>query len=248
MDFTFIPVSAFVQADSQQPNPQANGIFVASAGASFLAWLAAVGPVVSGPITGQFSPQAITLSRISGVTNNVPWQLAVGQTIVLDPNTPSQEAAVITAVLPATNQIQAVIKNNHTPAAGLPGVAAIAFFLDQARSAMSPDGFPAQGSALVTLAAIDPVTGNRFSARAATIDGLSPANATVVSQGLVNPYGTIDRQRTDGGGRLSTSDQDLLGQILIELRTMNLMLSEGLATATDPDDYRTQVVNDFPTN
>jgi hypothetical protein len=243
MDFTFVPVSAFVQADSQQPNPQANGIFVANAGAGLLAWQAPIGSVTSGAITGLISaPQTITLTRVAGTTNNVSWQLAVGQTVVLDAGTPTQEAFVITAVFPAANQVQGVIRSNHSLGT------ATAFFLDQARSAMTPDGASAQGVSLVALAAIDPVTGNRYSARAASVDGLPATNATVVSQGLLNPIGTIDRLRTDGAGRLSTSDQDLLAQILIELRTLTLVMAEGLSTQTDPDDYRATVTLDYPLN
>ncbi len=243
MDFTFVPVSAFVQADSQQPNPNANGIFVAPAAASQLAWVAPIGPITSGPITGNLSvSQAITLTQVAGLTNNVSWSLAVGQTVVLDPNTPTQEAFVIQTVLPASNQVTGIIRNNHS------SNRAIAFFLDQARSAMSPDGFPAQGVALVALAAIDPVTGNRFSARTATVDGLPATNATTVAQGLLNPAGTVDRLRTLGAGRLDTSDQDILAQILVELRTITLVLAEGLSTNTDPDDYRATVQLDYPLN
>lgn len=249
MDFTFVPVASIKQADGLLPDPNANGIFTANVSAGMLAWVAQIGPVTSGAITGLIGvPQAITLTRVAGTTQGVSWQLQVGQTVVLEPNTPNQEAFVITAVLPATNQVQGVIRNNHTPAAAAPGVTVIAFFLDQSRSLMSPDGFPPQGVQLVALAAIDPITGNRFGARAATIDGLPPTNATVVAQGLLNPSGTVDRLRTQGAGRLDTSDQDLLGQILIELRTMTLMLAEGLNTQTDPDDYRSQIVIDLPLN
>lgn len=243
MDFTFVPVSNFVQADSQQPNPQANGIFVANAGAALLAWQAPVGPVLSGAITGNTAtPQALTLAATSGTTNGVAWVLAVGQTLVLDPNTPTQEAFVIQSVLPATNQVTGVIRNNHSSGA------ATAFFLDQSRDLMSPDAAPPQGVQLVALAAIDPTTGLRSSARAATADGQLGRNTTIVSPGLVNPVGTIDRLRTDGAGRLSTSDQDLLAQILIELRTMTMVLQEGLNTSTDPDDYRTALSVDYPLN
>lgn len=249
MDFTFVPVSAFVQADSQQPNPNANGVFVASAGTSLQAWQVPIGPVLSGPITGNINtPQAITLSAVQGVTNGVTWRLAIGQTVVLDPNTPTQEAVVIQAVNLVAGTITGVIRNNHTSPPTGNGVIATAFFLDQTRSAMSADGVPPQGVQLVALAAIDPLTGNRFSARAATTDGLPATNATVVATGLVNPAGTVDRLRTDGAGRLSTSDQDLLAQILIELRTMSLLLAEGLNTQTDPDDYRASVSVDYPLN
>jgi hypothetical protein len=243
MDFTFVPVANFVQADSQQPNPAANGIYVAPAAAGLMSWAIPVGPILSGTITANFSStQGITLSATTGITNGVSWQLAVGQTLVLDPNTPTQEAMVITSVNTTTNVVTGIIRNNHS------SNRAIAFFLDQQRSAMSPDGFPAQGVQLVALAAIDPVSGNRYSARTATTDGLPATNATVVSTGLVNPGGTIDRLRTDGAGRLSTSDQDLLAQILIELRTMSLLLAEGLNTQTDPDDYRSTVSVDYPLN
>jgi hypothetical protein len=243
VDFTFVPVSAFVQADSQQPNPNANGVFVASAGTSLLAWQAPVGPILSGAITGNLSvSQAITLTRVAGTTSNVSWQLAVGQTVVLDPNTPTQEAFVIQSVLPATNQVTGIIRNNHS----LGTVSA--FFLDQTRSAMAADGVPPQGVQLVALAAIDPVSGNRYSARTASVDGLPAVNATVVVEGLLNNFGTIDRGRTDSAGRQSTSDQDLLSAILIELRTLTMVVAEGLSTTTDPDDYRATVAIDYPLN
>jgi hypothetical protein len=243
MDFTFVPAAAILQADGLQPNPNANALFTANATAGMLAWVAQIGPITSGAITGLIgAPQAITLTRVAGVTNNVSWQLQVGQTIVLEPNTPNQEAFLITSVLPATNQVTGVIRNNHTSAV------AIAFFLDQQRSLMTPDGFPPQGVGLVALTAIDPITGNRFAARAATVDGLPATNATTVAQGLVNQIGTVDRLRTQGAGRLETSDQDILAQILIELRTITLVLAEGLSTNTDPDDYRATVSIDYPLN
>lgn len=179
MDFTFVPVSAILQADGLLPNPSANALFTANATAGMLAWVAPVGPILSGPITGNSGvPQAITLSRVAGVTNGVSWALQVNQTIVLDPNTTTQEAFLITSVLPASNQVVGVIRNNHS------SNAVISFFLDQSRSLMSPDGFPPQGVALVALAAIDPVSGNRFSARTASVDGLPATNATVVATGL----------------------------------------------------------------
>lgn len=243
MDFTFVPVANFVQADSQQPNPQANGIFVANAGAPLLAWQAPVGPIQSGAITGNTStPQGITLAATTGTTNGVQWVLAIGQTIVLDPNTPLQEAFVIQSVNTTTNVVTGVIRNNHSSGA------VTAFFLDQARSLMAADGVPPQGVQLVALAAIDPISGNRFTSRAASADGQPGRNATIVSPGLINPIGTLDRLRTDGAGRLSTSDQDLLAQILIELRTMTMVLQEGLNTTTDPDDYRSAMSVDYPLN
>lgn len=249
MDFTFVPVSAFVQADSQQPNPQANGIFVANAGAGLLAWGVPIGPVLSGPITGNLNVvQGITLSAVSGVSFGVQWRLQVGQTIVLDPNTPTQEAFVIQTVLPASNQVTGFIRNNHSAPPGGLGVVATAFFLDQARSAMDPDGGAPQGVAQVQLTAIDPRTGLLYGARAATTNGIPATNASLVATALVNPIGTVDPLRTDGAGRLSTSDQDLLAQILIELRTTNLLLAEGLNTQTDPDDYRATVSIDYPLN
>lgn len=249
MDFTFVPVSNFVQADSQQPNPNANGVFVANSGAGLLAWQAPIGPVTSGSITANINaPQAITLAQVQGTTNNVSWVLAVGQTIVLEPNTPNQEAVVLTAVNTTTNQVQGVIRKNHNINPATNGIAVTAYFLDQTRSAMAADGVPPQGVQLVALAAIDPLTGNRFSARAATMDGLPATNATVVVEGLLNNLGTIDRGRTDSAGRQSTSDQDLLAAILIELRAMHLTLAEGTGTQTDPDDYRATVSLDYPLN
>lgn len=252
MDFTLVPVSTFVQADSQQPSPTANGLFIGNVGAGLLAWSAPIGAVTSGAITANIGvAQAITLSATTGVYLGVTWSLAVGQTLVLEPNTPNQEAVVITAVNTTINQVQGIFRKNHTPVMGSNGllvITAAAYFLDQARSSMDPDGASPQGAAQVQLAAIDSVTGHLFGARSATADGQPPGNASIVSQGLVNPAGTIDRSRTDGAGRSSTSDQDLLAQILIELRTMNLMLAEGLATQTDPDDYRATVQIDYPLN
>jgi hypothetical protein len=252
MDFTFVPVSAFVQADSQQPNPQANGVFVGNVGAGLLAWAAPIGQITSGAITAQIgNPQVVTLTAVTGTYLGVNWVLAVGQTLVIEPNTPNQEATVITSVNTATNQVQCVIRRNHTPVVGANGqfgITAAAYFLDQARSSMDPDGGSPQGAAQVQLAAIDPVTGHLAGARAATADGQPAANASVASQGLINLFGTVDRLRTVGAGRLDTSDQDILAAILIELRTITMVLVEGLSTQTDPDDYRSAVSVDYPVN
>ena len=108
-------------------------------GTQQLSWPATVGPVTSGAITGNSSNvQTITVTATSGTTNGVAWALQVGQTLVLQPNTSTQEAFVITAIVGLN--VTGLIQKNHAASS-----TAITFYYDQARSAMIPNGSLGQG-------------------------------------------------------------------------------------------------------
>lgn len=109
-------------------------------GTQQLAWPVTCGPVTTGAITGNASAQTITLTAVAGTTGGVAWAIQVGQSLVLDPNTATQEAFVITALNVGAKTVTGVIKNNHSSSA-----VATAFFYDQARSAIEGDGSSLQG-------------------------------------------------------------------------------------------------------
>ena len=109
-------------------------------GTQQIAWPVICGPVTSGAITGSTTAQTITLTNTSGTVRGVSWALVVGQTMVLQPGTATQEAFVLTAVSGST--VTGIIRNNHAISS-----TAVAFFFDQARSAMISDGSTGQGIA-----------------------------------------------------------------------------------------------------
>jgi hypothetical protein len=109
-------------------------------GAQQLAWPVVCGPVTSGAITGSANAQTITLTNVTGTVRGVAWALVVGQTLVLEPNTGTQEAFVITAINAGAKTVTGIIKNNHSITAP-----ATAFFYDQARSGIIADGSTGQG-------------------------------------------------------------------------------------------------------
>lgn len=110
-------------------------------GTQQVAWPVSLGTVTTGAITGTLvNAQSIIVPAVTGATNGVAWQLNVGQSVTLDPNTLSQESFTITALNTATRTITGVITKNHNAAAP-----AISFFYDQARSGMIADGSTGQG-------------------------------------------------------------------------------------------------------
>lgn len=111
-------------------------------GTQQVAWPVAVGPVTSGAITGSAVAQTITLTAVAGTTRGVAWAISVGQALVIEPNTATQEAFTITAINSGAKTVTGIIRNNHAITAG-----ATAFFYDQARSGMIPDGSSGQGIA-----------------------------------------------------------------------------------------------------
>ncbi len=240
-DFTIVPTTTPPTADGLQTNQAQNVISSAPVTPAQLGWLLNVGPVLA--ITGNsITPQNITLPALTGTVNGQPWAIAVGQTLILDPGTPTQELAQILVVNPANNTVNVLVRNNHTA-----GTAAV-MFLDSARSAMQPDLSSPRGAQLVNLAGLDPLTNTVNAGRAATTNNIPARGAPLSAPAVVNPVGLLDRATSTGAGRLETSDQDLLQQILIELRTTNFLLQEGLGTASDPDEFRAMAQVDFPTN
>lgn len=109
-------------------------------GTQQLAWPVTCGPVTSGAIVGNTVAQTITLTAVAGTSRGVAWALAVGQALVLEPNTATQEAFVITAINVGAKTVTGVIRNNHAITAPVS-----AFYYDQGRSAMIPDGATGQG-------------------------------------------------------------------------------------------------------
>lgn len=109
-------------------------------GTQQLAWPVTCGPVTSGAIVGNTVAQTITLTAVSGTTRGVAWALQVGQALVLEPNSATQEAFVITAINAGAKTVTGVIRNNH--AINAP---ATAFYYDQGRSSMVSDGATGQG-------------------------------------------------------------------------------------------------------
>jgi hypothetical protein len=109
-------------------------------GTQQLAWPVTCGPVTSGAIVGSATAQTITLTAVSGSVRGVAWALQVGQALVLDANTSTQEAFVIAALNVGAKTVTGVIRNSHASTAP-----AITFFYDQGRSAMIADGATGQG-------------------------------------------------------------------------------------------------------
>lgn len=116
-----------------------NNIGIAT-GTQQLAWPVTCGPVTSGAIVGSANPQTITLTAVAGTTRGVAWALSAGQALVLDANSSTQEAFVVTAINVGLKQVTGVIRNNHAVNA-----TATTFFYDQGRSAMVADGASGQG-------------------------------------------------------------------------------------------------------
>lgn len=166
----------------------ATGIGLAT-GAQQLAWPATCGPVTSGAITGNASPQTITLTAVSGTTGGVAWALQVGQSLVLEPNTATQEAFVITALNVGAKTVTGIIKNNHSITA-----VATAFFFDQARSAIQGDGASLQGIALEMPALYNGATADR---QRGNVDTAALITLAAQAAGTVN---SADQTNYNGRG------------------------------------------------
>lgn len=72
----------------------------------------------------------------------------------------------------------------------------------------------------------------------ASASGNTAASTGLVAIGGLGPSGTVDRVRLDGAGRQINTSDDLLNQILTELRVMNTILASGLNVADDLDGLR----------
>lgn len=169
-----------------------------AASGKMLSWPVTCGPVTSGAITGSGAAQTITLTAVSGTTRGIAWALQVGQTLVLNAGLSDQDDFVITAINTGSKTVTGVIQNSHSASA-----TATAFFYDQARSAMVPDGsrgagFEASGTYLYN-PTLNSSNGGWEGARSAISLPTNGTGVLVVGTGL-SPVVSLSAVSATGAG------------------------------------------------